>query len=89
MSAIRYLTCCLLGWLVGAAMIPEELTAADEARRPNVLVVVSDDQSWPHCGAYGDDLAHTAAFDRIAREGVLFTHAFWPTTKPGRASRTS
>lgn len=53
--------------------------------KPNVLVVVSDDQSWPHCGVYGDRLARTPAFDRIARNGVLFTHAFCNASQCGPA----
>ncbi len=45
-------------------------------RRPNILFAISDDQSWPHAGAYGCEMVDTPAFDRIARDGVLFTHAF-------------
>lgn len=62
---------------------------ADEVTpRPNVLFVISDDQSWPHAGAYGYKAARTPAFDRIAREGVLFEQAFAPTPgcSPTRAS---
>lgn len=44
--------------------------------RPNILFCIADDWSYPHAGAYGDSLVQTPAFDRIAREGVLFTNAF-------------
>lgn len=44
--------------------------------RPNVLLVISDDQSWVHAGAYGQKGLRTPAFDRVAREGVLFMQAF-------------
>ncbi len=44
--------------------------------RPNILFIISDDQSWPHASAYGDPVVATPSFDRIAAEGVLFTHAF-------------
>jgi uncharacterized sulfatase len=46
------------------------------AKRPNILFCISDDQSWLHAGAYGDKVVKTPNFDRIAREGVLFTHSF-------------
>jgi len=65
------------------------VSAADEAARPpNVLFVISDDQSWLHAGAYGYAAARTPAFDRIAREGVLFEQAFAPTPgcSPTRAA---
>jgi len=48
------------------------------AKRPNILVAISDDQSFPHASAYGDPAARTPNFDRVARDGVLFTGAFTP-----------
>ena len=56
--------------------------------RPNILFAISDDQSWMHAGAYGDKGTRTPAFDRVAREGVLFTHAFTscPSCMPSRTS---
>lgn len=54
--------------------------------RPNILFAIADD--WgAHAGAYGTTWVKTPAFDRIAREGVLFTHAYTPVAKcaPSRA----
>jgi uncharacterized sulfatase len=50
--------------------------------------VVADDQSWPHAGAYGDKFVRTSVFDRIAKEGVLFTHSFsaCPSCTPSRTA---
>ncbi|QGQ22051.1 sulfatase [Gimesia benthica] len=67
------------------------LTAGDvigQIRRPNILLAISDDQSWIHAGAYGNKNVKTPAFDRVAREGVLFTHAFCsaPSCTPSRAA---
>ncbi len=55
--------------------------------RPNILFAISDDQSWPHAGAYGTDWVKTPGFDRVAREGLLFHNAFTPNAKcaPSRA----
>ncbi len=47
-----------------------------EASRPNILFCLADNHSWPHMGATGNRAIRTPAFDRIAREGALFTHAF-------------
>ncbi len=57
-------------------------------QRPNILFAISDDQSYPHAGAYGYDVVRTPGFDRIANEGVLFTNAFSaaPGCSPSRAS---
>jgi uncharacterized sulfatase len=57
-------------------------------KRPNILFVFSDDQSWLHTGAMGDKNVNTPAFDRIAEEGVLFTHSFTacPSCTPSRGA---
>jgi len=62
--------------------------AAEEPERPNVLLAISDDQSWPHASSYGADGLDTPAFDRVAREGVLFENAFVdaPVCSPSRAA---
>ena len=54
--------------------------------RPNILFAIADDAS--HCSAYGHTFVTTPHFDRVAREGVLFTNAFTtnPKCAPSRAS---
>lgn len=49
--------------------------------RPNILFAISDDQSFPHAGAYGCTWVKTPAFDRVAREGLLFNKAYTPNPK--------
>ena len=67
------------------AILTTTLKAND---RPNILLCISDDQSYAHTGANGDPLVQTPAFDRIAREGLRFTHAFCdaPTCGPSRSA---
>lgn len=48
----------------------------NQPKKPNILMVVADDQSWLHTGITGDKIVKTPAFDRIANEGVLFKNAF-------------
>jgi arylsulfatase A-like enzyme len=53
---------------------------------PNILFALADD--WGvHAGAYGTKWVQTPNFDRVAREGLLFTHAYTPSAKcaPSRA----
>jgi arylsulfatase A-like enzyme len=64
--------------------------AVDEtepAPRPHILFCIADDASYPHFGAYGCTWTDTPAFDRVAREGVLFSNAWTPNAKcaPSRA----
>jgi len=61
---------------------------AKPARRPNILLAISDDQSYPHASIYGCRSISTPSFDRIAREGVLFNNAFAasPGCSPSRAA---
>lgn len=49
-----------------------------DAARPNFLIAISDDQSYPHASAYGCRGISTPAFDRVAKSGVLFENAFTP-----------
>lgn len=57
-------------------------------RRPNILFAISDNQSYPHTGAYGSQMVKTPGFDYVAESGVLFHNAF--SASPGCApSRSS
>lgn len=53
---------------------------------PNILFAIADD--WgAHAGVYGTSWVKTPAFDRVAREGLLFKNAYTPVAKcaPSRA----
>jgi len=58
-----------------------------EADRPNILIAMGDDISFPHMGAYGSAFVNTPGFDRVAREGILFNNVYTPNAKssPSRA----
>jgi len=58
------------------------------AERPNILLAISDDQSWPHTSIYGAEELQTPAFDRVAKSGMLFENAFAasPGCSPSRAA---
>jgi N-sulfoglucosamine sulfohydrolase len=48
---------------------------AEQAKRPNILWLSAEDIS-PHLGCYGDPHAITPHIDRLATEGVRYTHTF-------------
>jgi arylsulfatase A-like enzyme len=78
----------LIGLVLLLGAVPEK-SAQRTAKppRPNILFAIADDWSFGHAGAYGNKWVKTPAFDRVAREGVLFTHAYTPNAKcaPSRA----
>ncbi len=57
-------------------------------KRPNILLAISDDQSFAHVSAAGDAVVRTPTFDRIAAEGARCTHAFCssPSCTPARGA---
>ncbi|RME93808.1 MAG: heparan N-sulfatase [Verrucomicrobia bacterium] len=63
------------------------LAAGGATARPNILFAIADDASWWTMGAYGCTWVRTPGFDRVAREGLLFTRAYTPNAKcaPSRA----
>lgn len=80
----------LLFWLIGLHLVlasSSNATRLPQAKRPNILFAIADDWAYGYAGAYGNRFVKTPAFDRVAREGVLFTHAFTPNAKcaPSRA----
>jgi N-sulfoglucosamine sulfohydrolase len=65
-----------------------KIKSPDIPKRPNILFCMSDDQTWLHTSIAGDPVIKTPHFDRIAREGILFTNSFTacPSCSPSRAS---
>lgn len=45
-------------------------------KRPNIVLIISDDHSYQTISAYGSDLIKTPGIDHIANEGVRFDHAY-------------
>lgn len=73
---------------VSVALASVALTAsAHAAGKPNVLFCIADDAS-PHFGVYGCAWVKTPNIDRIARQGLVFAHAYTPTAKcaPSRSA---
>lgn len=83
-------TCGALGWAgLGLADAHSSTTSnPGPGRRPNILFAIADDWSWPHASVAGARGINTPSFDRVAREGVLFTRAFCaaPQCSPNRAA---
>ncbi len=62
------------------------MTTAAQKKQPNILFCIADDAG--HMSAYGTSWVNTPAFDKVAREGLLFEQAFTCNAKsaPSRAA---
>jgi N-sulfoglucosamine sulfohydrolase len=86
---IRSITSASLGILGGTSILTKSSCSRNSPqKKPNILFAISDDQSWIHTGMNGCKIVNTPAFDRVAKEGVLFNNAFCaaPQCSPNRAS---
>lgn len=65
----------------------DQLQAATQAQRPNIVVVLVDDLRWDEIGCMGHPFVRTPHIDRIAHEGARFRNAFCstPLCSPVRA----
>lgn len=74
---------------VAVAALPLLLAGCigQQKERPNILIAIGDDISFPHMSAYGCRFVSTPGFDRVAEEGILFNNAYTPNAKsaPSRA----
>lgn len=64
------------------------ITSAASAAKPNVVLIVSDDQGYPDLGCIGTKPIQTPNLDRLASEGVRATSFYvtWCACTPSRGS---
>ena len=54
----------------------EKVSDIKKSNRPNILLLMSDNQSADHLGCYGDRSIKTTHIDKLAKEGVIFKNAY-------------
>lgn len=68
------------------ALVPEYITAA-EKRKPNIIFILADDLGVECLASYGGTSHRTPNLDRLAKEGMRFTHCFSnPLCSPSRGT---
>ena len=75
------------GCVAGASALVSARAFAGESKRPNIVLIVSDDHGLETLGCYGNPVIKTPNLDALAAEGVRFTNAFC-TTASCSASRS-
>ncbi|MGL5912231.1 MAG: sulfatase family protein, partial [Phycicoccus sp.] len=67
---------------------PARDSASEPARRPNVLVILTDQLRWDHTGFGGNQVVQTPHLDRLAETGTVFERSYVtnPICMPSRAS---
>jgi arylsulfatase A-like enzyme len=76
---------------LGVSLLASSLPLSSQERpaeKPNILWIVSEDNSAYYTHCYGNDFATTPNIDLLARQGFLFTHAYatCPVCAPARNS---
>jgi arylsulfatase A-like enzyme len=72
-----------LAALLGVALadhVARPFAGADEPRRPNVVLVIADDQHWRDYGFMGHEHLRTPNLDRLARESLVFPRGYVPSS---------
>ncbi|HNR31378.1 MAG TPA: sulfatase [Candidatus Hydrogenedentes bacterium] len=74
-------------WLGGAPRAAHGTVPAED-RKPNIVFILIDDLGYADLGCFGSDFHETPHLDRMAAEGMRFTHAYAaaPVCSPTRAS---
>jgi hypothetical protein len=63
--------------VVALLLLAAAVGAESAEPKPNVLILVSDDQGWGDLGVQGAADLATPNLDAIARQGVRFTDGYW------------
>ena len=78
------MTCCKFAITIALCLT----ATAQPLAKPNVLLIVSDDQGYRDLGCFGSDEVQTPHLDRLARGGIKLSSFYvaWPACTPSRGA---
>ena len=76
MKSILLLFALILPCAATELVAAEPTSLADEKAKPNILFIFADDQMWDSIGAFENCPVETPNIDRLAKQGVRFSHAY-------------
>ncbi|MFK7766124.1 MAG: sulfatase [Mariniblastus sp.] len=65
------------GWAFILPLLLCKFIAAQD--KPNIVMIISDDQAWTDYSFMGHKTIKTPSLDRLAKQSVLFRHGYVPT----------
>jgi arylsulfatase A-like enzyme len=76
----------IAGGVISGCIVPFGVSAAAPQSRPNVIVILADDQGWGDLAFNGNRSTLTPNIDRIAQQGASFENFYvCPVSSPTRA----
>ena len=74
-------------WLITVFLATLTALSSSAAEKPNILLIVSDDQGYHDLGLINDEII-TPNLDRLAKEGTRLTNFYvaWPACTPSRGA---
>lgn len=69
-SALLFFVC------INISLFAQSGKSTDRTKRPNIVIIVSDDHAYQAISAYGGGLMQTPNIDRIAKSGARFNKAY-------------
>ncbi len=87
-DAMRYLPGIVFLSLGSGMLAGCQQRQKEPVKRPNILFVINDDQSYAHTSFAGCRYVHTPGFDRVAANGIYFTNCYAgsPGSAPSRSA---
>ncbi|MEO1448647.1 MAG: sulfatase-like hydrolase/transferase, partial [Bacteroidota bacterium] len=77
----------LHGFLAVLAAFLVVSASAQPSRPPNIILIMADDLGTETLGAYGGTSYETPVLDKMAKNGMRFSHAYaYPLCTPTRVS---
>ena len=70
----------VLALLCAAFLITPAISTARAAERPNIVVIISDDQAWGDYSFMGHPVLKTPNLDRLAAESLTFRRGYVPAS---------
>ncbi|MFK8113241.1 MAG: sulfatase-like hydrolase/transferase [Rubripirellula sp.] len=76
----RHIPTRLLLLLIGVLGCTDQTSRLPAAERPNIVMIISDDQTFSDLGFMGNSVVQTPNLDALARRSARFTHGYVPSS---------